>query len=258
MKPAASALPDADPSAAPRLSDAAKVVFWGLVFWGGAQLAAAVLERSATAMVAVQAGVAEWGAGRMSIAWTDPQGPPPSWRAVGRRAAVGAAMGFGCAAMVAVVALVARRAEILPGQPALASLFVGLAVASLGAVRDELLLRGVVVRATRLLPLAITLIVCGLAAAAARLGTDGRLSGALVPEALGGVALGGLWLRDRGAWMPVAANAAWKWTSGTLLGGSLLDVRHTSEAGAAGVVLSVAAIAAGAVALRGSRARGIA
>ena len=71
MKSGISALPAADPEAPANLVDATKVVIWGLVFWGAELLAAAVFERNATAMAAAQAAVAEWGAGRMRIAWSE-------------------------------------------------------------------------------------------------------------------------------------------------------------------------------------------
>jgi len=145
------------------------------------------------------------------------------------------------------IAVGTRAAVVAPGEPAIGALLVGLFVAALGAVRDELLLRGVVLRATRLLPVGGTLVACGLAAAAARLGTDGAITLALVPEALRGAALGAIWVRDRGAWMACAANAAWIWTMGPVLGGNLLDVRFTGEATtgpASIVVLAVASLLA--------------
>ena len=251
-----SALPASDPDAPATLGDTAKVVTWGLVFWGGEQLAAAAFEKNATAMVAVQAALAEWGAGRIGIAWSDARAPVPTWTAVGRRAALGSALGFGCAVLAAAVAVAVRSAVVVVASgPAIGALLLGLAVAALGAVRDELLLRGVVLRAARLLPVGAALIACGLAAAAARFGIDGRLTAALVPEALRGVALGALWVRDRGAWMPCAANAAWAWTTGPVLGGSLLDVRFVDDAGGAGAastlaILAIAAVAASAWATR--------
>jgi hypothetical protein len=243
-----SALPTADVDAQATLADSAKVVAWGLVFWGGEQVAAGVLERNAIAMVVVQAGLAEWGAGRIAIPWSDPKAAVPTWQAVGRRAAVGAAMGLGCAALVTGIAVGLRAAVVVAGEPAMGALLVGLLVAVLGAVRDELLLRGVVLRATRLLPVSATLVACGLVAAAARFGVDGGITAALIPEALRGTALGALWVRDRGAWMACAANAAWTWTMGPVLGGSLLDVRFASDRASNAssiVVLAIAAIAAG-------------
>jgi hypothetical protein len=247
-----SVLPAADPDVPATLGDAAKVVAWGLAFWGGELLAAATFERSATAMVAVQATLAEWGASRMGIAWTvadtSPEAKDRRRRAIARRVAIGVALGAGVAGVAAASTVIVREAVVVAGEPALGALLVGLVVASLGAVRDELLLRGVVVRATRLLPPSATLVACGLAAAAARFGIDGRPTAALLPEALRGVAFGALWLRDRGAWMACAANAAWAWTAGPLLGGALLDVRLVRDDGrgalAAVVVYAAAALGA--------------
>jgi hypothetical protein len=254
VKGAASALPAADPDAPATLGDTTKVVLWGLVFWGGEQLAAAVFERNATAMGAAQAAVAEWGAGRMAIVWSDRRAPSPSWAAIGRRAGTGAGLGAGCALAVVGVSLAARAAVVMPGEPSLGVLVVGLFVAALGAVRDELLLRGVVIRATRLLPLGATLVACGLAAAAARFGVEARVNGMLVVEALRGVAYGALWVRDRGAWMACAADTAWTWTTGPVTGGGLLDIRFAGTAGGGAVSLAVLAVAAGAASLWAARA----
>jgi hypothetical protein len=210
-------------------------------------MAAAGLERNAVAMVVVQAGIAEWGAGRMAIAWSDPKADPPIWPAVARRVAIGATLGIACAALAAAGAIAMHGATVAAGAPAIGSLLVGLLVAAMGAVRDELLLRGVVLRATRVLPVAGSLVACGLAAAAARLGVDGSFTLALVPEALRGAALGALWVRDRGAWMACGANAAWVWATGPILGGNLLDVRFAGYASEVSsiAVLAVAGIAAG-------------
>lgn len=256
MSARASALPEADPDAPPTLADAAKVVFWGLVFWGGEVVASSALEKSALALVAAQAGLAEWAAGRLAIPWSDRRGAASTWRSVGRRAGQGAALGLGCAVTVIAASLAVRAATVRAGDFALAGLLVGAVVAALGAVRDELLLRGVVVRATRLLPAPVTLVVCGLAAAAARFGIEGRVTGALLPEALKGAALGALWLRDRGAWMACAANAVWTWTLGPVVQGDLLDLRFGAGAGETAVTAVVLAVAAavGARALAGSRA----
>ena len=263
MRAGASALPEADPAAPPTLADAAKVVAWALIFWGGEVVAASVFERNALAMAAAQAGLAEWAAGRLAIPWSDPGAPVPSWKAIGRRVQLGLGLGFGCALAVVVLAVVLRGASVRSGSFAAAGLVLGALVAGLGAIRDELLLRGVVIRATRLLPKQLTLLACALAAVAARLGIDGHPSLALLPEALKGAALGALWLLDRGAWMPCAANAAWTWSTGPAAQGDLLDVRFVqghAEMVATSVVLVAAAAMAGARALgvRTSRRRGAA
>src|ERR1700734_3572306 len=100
-----SALPNRDPVAAPTLKDATKVACWGLLFWGAVQFAAIVLARNATAAVAVQAALAEWGAGRLAIAWSDPLAPIPAWQQIGKRFGRGAALGGGVAVLVVVIAL---------------------------------------------------------------------------------------------------------------------------------------------------------
>jgi hypothetical protein len=247
-KGGASALPAADPDAPPTLMDAAKTLAWGLVFWGGEQLASAVFERSATAMAAAQAAVAEWGAGRLGIAWTDPRsGAPPSLPHA-RRAASGAALGLGAATAVVALAVALGGAKVVPGEPSVGVLVVGLFVAACAAIRDELLLRGVVVRSTRLLPVGGTLLACGLAAAAARLGMElaagGRPGGAVLVEGLRGVAFGALWIRDRGAWMACAANAAWTWAIGPVASGGLVDVRFAGSPAASPAAFVVCAVAA--------------
>jgi hypothetical protein len=80
----------------------------------------------------------------------------------------------------------------------------------------------------------------------------------LAVEALRGVALGAVWMRDRGAWMACAANAAWALTLGPVAHGGLLDVRFAVEPEAgipALVVVALAAIAASLWALAAPRPR---
>jgi hypothetical protein len=160
----------------------------------------------------------------------------------------GAAFGFAAAGLVVLFELALRTATLVRGSPALGSLIVGLLISALAAVRDELLLRGVVLRATRgLLPTWAAVLACGGASTAARIGMAGGDAITLACEALRGVALGGLWVRDRGAWMAWAANATWMWSEGSLFRGALLDVRSANEPDAsvsAFAVLAVAAVAA--------------
>jgi hypothetical protein len=243
-----------DPASAATVRDAGRVVGWGLGLWGAAQVAMAVLSRNATAMVAVQAVIAEWGAGRLGLAWSDPLAPVPTWSALAGRTGIGAAAGAAAAGLVAAVALATGGAATAGGAPVVATLAVGLVVAVLTAVRDELLLRGVVLRATRgLLPTWAALIACGGAAAAARFGRDGVLGLALAVEVLRGVALGAVWVRDRGAWMAVGANAVWGWVLGSVLHGGLVDVRFATEADAGLPAVVAAAIAAAAALAWASR-----
>jgi hypothetical protein len=105
------------------------------------------------------------------------------------------------------------------------------------------------------LPPAGALAACGLAAAAARFGLDGHASFALVPDALRGVALGAIWMIDRGAWMACAANAAFAWVLGDVLQGNLADLRFSHEAAVSTAVLAACA-ALGAVFVRREAGRG--
>ncbi|MGO9836062.1 MAG: type II CAAX prenyl endopeptidase Rce1 family protein [Polyangiaceae bacterium] len=228
------------------LADATKVVTSGLLFWGGAQLASTVFGRSETAAVAVQAAIAEWGAGTMGIAWSDPLLPSPSWRAIRVRVACGLGLGLAAAGVAVGTALATRAAAIQHAAPSVSALVVGLIVGALAAIRDELLLRGFALRATRgLLGTPTALAVCGGAAAAARLGLDGALTVAVVAEALRGIALGCLWVWDRGAWMAVAANVAWTWTTGPITHGGLFDLRFVMELDGSTPVVAVLAVMAG-------------
>jgi hypothetical protein len=241
-----SSLPTQDAAAAPTLPDAARVAGWGLVFWGAVQVASTVFARNATAALAVQAALAEWGAGRMAIAWSDPLAPLPTWRQVGARAGRGAALGGAAAGLVVVAGLVTGAGTFAERSLGLGLLGVGLVSSLLSAVRDELLLRGVVLRAIRgLLPWWAAVLACGGGAAAARFGLEGVVGLGLLVEGLRGVALGALWVRDRGAWMAIAANAAWSWILGSVVRGGLVDIRFTVEGdvglGAAVVMLAAAA-----------------
>jgi hypothetical protein len=183
----------------------------------------------------------------MGIAWSDPLRPTPSGQAIRARIAYGLGIGFAVAAVVIGTALVTRAAAVERATPSVSPLVIGLIVGALAAVRDELLLRGFPLRATRSLvgtPAAIA--VCGGAAAAARLGLDGVLTVGIVAEALRGIALGVLWVWDRGAWIPVAANVAWTWTTGPITHGGLFDLRFATEVDASAPALAVLSIVAGA------------
>jgi hypothetical protein len=236
-----------EPLAAPTVKEAGRVAGWGLAFYGATQLAAMVFTQNATALVAVQAALAEWGAGRVGIAWSDPLADPPTASAIAGRAGAGAAMGVAASAVVVVVALGTHTAATSAAHPGFGALAVGLVVAVLSAVRDELLLRGVLLRVTRSLwPAWAALVACGAAAAAARYGAEGVVGLALLVEGLRGIALAAVWVRDRGAWMAVGANAAWSWATGSVVHGGLLDVRFATEIDAgipALVVVGAAAVA---------------
>jgi hypothetical protein len=174
-------------------------------------------------------------------------------------------MGFLTCAIVIGFAWATHAATFAPGPPALMMLPTGLIIAGFLAMRDELLLRGIVLRAfEHSASTAVALLVCALAASAAKVGAvlanpEGAPLAPLILQAvvagLLGLAFAALWKRDRGAWLAWGAHTAWLWATGSLAHGGLLDVRWTQggwgggDAGiegsaAAAVVLAGAAVAA--------------
>jgi hypothetical protein len=209
---------------------AAKIAGGGLLSWGAVQLAAWLFDRYATVAIGIQAVIALWAAERMGIAWTDPPARGSVAVRVVVRAARGALLGSLAAALVVLIAAATQRPALERSPPSMELLAVGLLVASLAAVRDELLLRGAIVRLTRdALPPWGLVLLCGAASAAARFGTSGVAGVALAIETLRGMALAGVWIRDRGAWMACAANTAWALVLGPAVHGGLLDVRFAAE-----------------------------
>jgi hypothetical protein len=164
--------------------------------------AGALLAQTATLAEAVQAFVAEWGATRLGVSW----GERPA-----KRAGVGALGGLAAAALSLTVG---RVSGVLPPfSLALAPVTVGLGVidAGLVAVRDEMLLRGFVLRLTvaRRLP---ALTACALASIAWALGSAGEHGAPpveLASQGLAGAWFGALWLRPDGAPLACGAHAAW-------------------------------------------------
>ena len=234
----------------------ASVVGWGLGAWAAIQFAGSLLARNATAASAAQAAIAEWAAGPMGVAWTE--GRSERWPAIARRCVWGASMGSAVAVAATAAACLAHTASLGAGVPAVSPLALGLAVAVLEAIRDELLLRGVARQTARgRMPPWAALLLSGAIAAAARLGTDGPEVMAIARDALAGVAFGALWQLDRGAFMPIAAHTAWSWVGGPILHGAVFDVRFaavSTDDVPSLLVLALAAAGAVAAALRKGRA----
>ncbi len=121
-------------------------------------------------------------------------------------------------------------------------------VAILGAIRDELLLRGLVLRVFRhTLPVNVTLLVCGAIAAAARVGElrDETIAALLVSPtglaslavaALGGICLATLWVREGGAFRACGAHAAWTFVTTALVSGGACDATWSGTAWGGGSV----------------------
>ena len=245
------------------LKDRAKTVALGLAVYGAVYFAAGFFSAQKTAAAGIGAAIAEWSTGRLGIAWSDPHAPVPSVPAIVKRAARGAIAGLGVALVLLVLALVTHAAKRVNGGVSFAALALGLVLPALFAVRDELLLRGLVLRVLSTSPRAVQLAVCGLASIASALGGSehGLNAAQLGVAGLSGVAFGALWQRDRGAWVAWGAHAAWLWAVRAIANN--FDAASTSwgggDAGIDGgiVALPVVALAAAAAcfwAFRGPRA----
>jgi membrane protease YdiL (CAAX protease family) len=235
------------------LRDTAKVIAWGLALYGAVELVGIKLSAKATGALAAQVVIAEWGAGRLAVAWSDPSAAPPTFGSIAQRAAKGAAAGTLAAALVVAFAVATGAMTVHPNRPEPIELAVGLTTAALVAARDELLLRGVVIRAFRhACPPAALLVICAGAAAAAEYGVlgapiDGNVP-RLVVAALLGVAFAAVWLRERGAWLAFGAHTGWSLATGAAIRGGLFDLRASStrwggtNAGLEGSLAAVAAL----------------
>jgi hypothetical protein len=212
-------------------ASAARIVAWGLATLAACETASAFLVRSRIASAAVAAAIAEWGAGRAEVAWSEPEATAPTVATIARRAARGLGLGAAAASLAIAVAIAFRSTRFAPNRPDVAALGTGFLVALLVGVRDELLLRGVVLRLfgplTRRLDAQIG---CAIAAAAASFAEPGIAPSRVAVAALGGFLLAAVWQRDRGAWMALGANAAWSWGTGTVLRGGLVDLRGGAAA----------------------------
>ena len=242
--------------AKPASQTATSIVLWGLATFAACETASVLLVRSRIANAAVAAAVAEWGAGRADVTWSDPAASAPTVATIAKRAARGFAWGAAVAAVVVVVAAAIRSATFAPNRPDIAALGAGLVVTLLTAVRDELLLRGVVLRLYGALePRLDAQIACALAAGAAAVAEPGVSPSHVAVATLAGFVLAAIWQRDRGAWMALGANAAWSWGTGTVVRGGIVDLRGgplrwwSSDGALGGAPVTVVVLAAVAVAL---------
>ena len=145
-----------------------------------------------------------------------------------KRAARGAVVG---AALVvtAMIAVVVHGGALSRGRFTIAGALLGLFSAGLIAMRDELLLRGVVLRAFRqLLPLPILFLVCGLVGGASRMGDPDATWPEITTSAALAIAFTAAWIHDRGGWLAWGMHASWTWITSTLARGILFDTKATT------------------------------
>jgi hypothetical protein len=240
----------------PELRERARIVLWGIAIIGAVQAAGAYLAQRHAAAVVVQLVIAEFGTGRLGVAWSDPLAPAPTGTMMTKRALRGAAFGAAAAVTLVGASVLAHAATLDVGMFGVAPILVGLVSCAATGARDELVLRGLVLRA--LGPRASMqskLAVCAMAGVAWRFGIEpGASWSALAFSGLAAAALGALWLRDRGAWLAVGANAAFTFVTVTLAQGSLLDVRNKAGLDATSVAVVCAVFfAASAIAYAGRK-----
>lgn len=211
---------------------AVRTAAWGLAIYTATRFIGMVAAQTSMAAAVAQAVAAEYGAGRLGVVWSSPLEPLPTGGQMTRRAAIGGAFGGGAAALVVLLAW-ATRAAIFekPESTSWSIVAVGLVTAGLTAMRDELLLHGVTLRALASVESSIARsLACGLTSAAASLGDPTTTPRLAIAQFCLGTAFGTLWVRDRGAWMPWGAHTAFLFVTGTVLGGGALTMRNASNA----------------------------
>lgn len=216
---------------------------YGLALFLTCRLLEIFLEAQATASAVGQAVLVEWASSRLGIAWTDPAREQTRVE-VARRAGLGVAAGAG-AALVLVIVLAASHGASFESvaNVALSVIVIGLITAGLHAWRDELLLHGIVLRALGLFDPGdqsgrphdlLRVVACGATSAGAALGRSDANARSVVVAALLGMLFGALWVRDRGAWMPWGAHAAFRFTTDTLIAGGITQIRPAAGAWSGG------------------------
>ncbi len=226
------------------LRDRARVVSWGVAIWSAILVAGAYLAQNHTGAVLAQIVIAEFGTGRLGVAWSDPLAPLPTASAIARRAGRGALFGAAAAVMLVGASIAVRSAALEIGSFSVVSLVAGFVTSACVAATDELIAHGLVLRALGPTTTFATRIASGAAASAAlHFGTRPNATWISVAFALfGGAATTSLWLRDRGAWIAISASAAFLYVTGPLSKGAVLDVRAPVDLDATLVGLACAAV----------------
>lgn len=227
----------------------------------GTRLAVLLLSAQAMAGLVAQVVLVEWGTARAGVAWS---AAPATMTAILRRALPAAALGLGLAATIVLLGEITNGVDLerVPGI-SVSLLLLGLVNAVLVAWRDELLLHGLVVRALGDgSPPLVRVLACAATSVAAAVGKGDTGARALVVAALLGAIFGALWVRDRGAWQPFAAHAAFRFAAGPLVAGGAVQLRVAAnawggaDAGLLGGTLAVLALlpfASAAVVLAGTK-----
>lgn len=222
--------PDIDEEEPKKPLGSGGVIAWGLGLFFACRLLEIFLEAQATASAVGQAVLVEWGTSRLGVVWSDPKKVEPSVPELAKRAMSGTSAGL-IIALAVVAVLRATGAATIESVPnvAIPVFVIGLITAALHAWRDELLLHGVVLRATPDRPDLFRIGACALTSGAAALGRTENPAFLLASVALGAI-FGALWIRGPkgtggGAWLPVGANAAFQFALGTIFAGGVVQLR---------------------------------
>jgi hypothetical protein len=241
-----------------------KIAGWGLAIYAGTRLASVLLEATSMAAAVAQAVVAEWGAGRLGVVWTESkEKEPPTGASMAKRALAGAGIGAAMAGVVGAVLVLTRGVLLESVGSSVSIVALSLLSAALYAARDELVLHGILLRAIDSANPIAKVAACGITSGAAALG-DGASPRAILVQTLLGLVAGAIWIRDRGAWPAWGANTGFRFTIDMLFAGGLYNAQVASTAwggadagplGGTAAVLALAPFAAAAIAWTARRTR---
>jgi len=113
-----------------RVRESARVAGWAVGLSGLVSLVGALLAQHRAGSLAVQTFAAEWGAGQLGVAWSDPEAPVPSNALLARRVARGAGLGLLAAGTSLVFASLTGAATFGRPRATPYELLAGLAIAT--------------------------------------------------------------------------------------------------------------------------------
>jgi len=208
-----------------RLRELVATAGWGALSFVGVEFIARIFGKSATGALAVQAAAAEWACGRLGVTWNDPHAAPATGRDIQLRVLRGAGIGAAVGLLVVCFAFFTRGASVALSPPALSQVLLGVATASLVAVRHGLFFRGLVLRAFGgLVPKGAVIAIMAACQGAAAFSDEASLMGVVFGTTLGAL-LGFVALKERGLVVSVALHGAFSFVMNTLTHGGALDVR---------------------------------
>ncbi len=241
-------------------------LFGGMLFFGVALLGALLANMPLAALVA-QAVAAEWGMGRLGLAWSDPLAREPTAKDIATRLGRGALLGMAPAAVILEWLHLTHTCDIAPSSFAWSSIGLGVMSATLTAVRDQILLVGlsrrVLVHVDHALP---RMLAAGALFAARSYSSETATWPEVIASFCFGAFAAAIFQRDRSAYGAVGMNIGWLLATQTLFHGALLDVRTLpsllsgGDAGmgggmAAAIVLGLCAVVAWRAPVRGKKPR---